>query len=87
MKDGTIHSIDAGVREFKLTDRALAQFRSTIQGVRIRPAPRLDRELGWLRSAVTVEEADANKPFAEMKMFIERLDTRSIEVTKRRKTT
>lgn len=86
MKDGSTRSISAGVRELRLTDRAFEQFRSTIQGIRIRPAPRLDRELSWLRDCISVAEADGEASFAELKTFIERLDTRAIEATKRRKT-
>ena len=89
MPDGSTHVIVGGVREFALTDRAFSQFRSAIQGVRIRPAPRLDRELSWLRDCVSVEEPDGDTSFAELKAFIERLGNRAIAVTnqKRRENT
>ncbi|MGA3345268.1 MAG: hypothetical protein ABSC76_10405 [Terracidiphilus sp.] len=85
MKDGSTRSISAGVRELRLTDRAFEQFRSTIQGVRIRPAPRLDSELAWLRDCVSVEEPDGDTAFSELKAFIERLDKRAMARTNQRR--
>jgi hypothetical protein len=85
MQDGSTRTIPSGVRELRLTDRAFEQFRSTIQGVRIRPARRLDCELAWLRDCVSVEEAEGDTSFAELKAFIAKLDKRAIAVTNQRR--
>ena len=84
MADGSTHVIVGGVREFALTDRAFAHLNAVIQNKRLRPAPRLDRELGWLRSAVKIEELDG--AFTELQAFIVgRLDKIETDVHRMRR--
>jgi hypothetical protein len=85
MPDGDVRFIStAGGRELHLNDRAFAHLQAVIQDRRLRFAPRLDRELSWLRAAKTITgpEPDASL-FRESKAFItNRLDQIEVDFLK-----